>query len=119
MLTNVWNKYLPVIKILLKRSKNGDQQLTINQSDFEKAGLARKTGNKFSLLFKNGKVDEIVITSPVAAALASDLLHDEGVIALFAENDFYIAMNTKYQLTITQVEKEEGKETEAMQMNHA
>jgi hypothetical protein len=119
MFTNVWIKYLPVIKILLKRSKSGEQQLAINQSDFEKAGLAKKTGNKFSLLFKNGKVDNVVIASPVAAELASGLLHDESVKALLAEHDYRIAMNTKYQLTITQLEKEAGKEPQNMQLSHA
>lgn len=112
MLTNVWNKYLPVIKILLKRSKSGEQQLAINQSDFEKAGLARKTGNKFSLFFKNGRVDNVVISSPVAADLASNLLRDESVKALFSEHDYRINMNTRYQLTIEQVEKDEIKESE-------
>jgi hypothetical protein len=117
MLTNLWNKYLPVIKILLKRSKSGEQVLPINQSDFEKAGLARKTGNKFSLVFKNGKVDNVVISSPIAADLAAGLLNDEGIKALFAEHDYRIAMNTKYQLHIEQLEREEKEE--AMLLNHA
>ena len=119
MHSNIWVKYLPVIKILLKRSKAGEQFLAINQSDFERAGLARKTGNKFSLFFKNGRVDNVVIASPVAAELASGLLHDESVKALFAENDYRISMNTKYQLSIVQSDKEEGKEKEAMMLNHA
>lgn len=120
MVTNVWNKYLPVIKILLKRSKSGEQQLAINQSDFEKAGLARKTGNKFSLLFKNGRVDDIVISSVVAADLAASLMQDDGIKSLFAEHDYRIAMNTKYLLTIAQIDKEEGTEAEALEVsNHA
>lgn len=119
MYTNLWNKYLPVIKILLKRSKSGEQQLSINQSDFEKAGVARKTGNKFSLFFKNGKVDNVVIASPVAAELASNLLHDETVKTLFAEHDYQIAMNTKYQLSIVQMDKEDEPATDARQLSHA
>lgn len=117
MFTNMWNKYLPVIKILLKRSKSGEQVLAINQSDFEKAGLARKTGNKFSLVFKNGKVDNVVIASPVASELASGLLQDEIVKALFAEHDYRIAMNTKYQLHIEQLDRVE--EAEEMLASHA
>lgn len=106
MHTNIWDKYLPVIKILLKRSKTGEQHLAINQSDFEKAGLAKKVGNKFNLFFKNGRVENIVITSPVAAGLAATLLQDENVKSLFAEHDYQVNMNTKYQLTITQFNKE-------------
>ena len=119
MVTNIWVKYFPVIKILLKRSKNGEQQLSINQSDFERAGLARKTGNKFSLYFKNGRVDNVVIASPIAADLAYSLLHDETVQSLFSEHDYFISMNTKYQLSIKQLEREERKESESLSMNHA
>jgi hypothetical protein len=110
MYTNIWNKYLPVVKILLKRSKGGEQQLAINQSDFEKAGLARKTGNKFSLLFKNGRVDNVVIASPVASELASNLMQDETVKALLQEHDYQISMNTKYQMSIVQLDKEPKEE---------
>jgi len=79
----------------------------------------KKTGNKFSLLFRNGKVDNVVIASPVAAELASNLLHDDNVKVLFAEHDYRIAMNTKYQLSIAQVEREEKKEIQARQLSHA
>jgi hypothetical protein len=120
MLTNIWNKYLPVIKILLKRSKTGEQLLAINQSDFERAGLARKSGNKFSLLFKHGKVDTVVMPSPVAAELASGLLHDESVKAILAEHDYRIAMDTKYKLHIVQLDAEQNQEpADQLQLNHA
>jgi hypothetical protein len=118
MFTNVWNKYLPVIRILLKRCKGGDQVLNINQSDFEKAGLARKSGNKFDLVFRKGKIENVVLPSPLAADLASGLLQDETVKALFAEHDYRIAMNTKYQLHIAQLDNEATAQ-EALLVNHA
>ena len=119
MLTNVWNKYLPVIKILLKRSKQGEQQLAINQSDFQRAGLARKTGNKFSLLLKKGKVENVVIPSPIAAELASGLLHDETTKALLMQHDYRIALDTKYQLHIEQLDATEELQLENQQLSHA
>lgn len=118
MVTNIWNKYLPVIKILLKRTKSGEQTLAINQSDFEKAGLARKAGVKFTLVFTKGKVENVVIASVAAADLAAGLLSDESVKALFAENDYRISMNTKYQLHIEQLQRED-KEEETLAMSHA
>ena len=118
MVSNIWSKYLPVIKILLKRSKSGQQTLQINQSDFEKAGMARKSGNKFSLLFKNGRVENVVIASPVASELASHLLQDDSVKALFSEQDYRIGMNTKYQLTIEQLERGVPEENQ-MAVSHA
>jgi len=119
MLTNIWNKYLPVIKILLKRSKQGEQRLAINQSDFQRAGLARKTGNKFSLVLKKGKLDNVILPSPVAAELASGLLHDEAAKLILAQHDYRITMDTKYQLHIEQLDVTEQDEPEGVQLNHA
>jgi len=34
MFTQTWKKYLPVILIMLKRSVNGDQSLSMNHTDF-------------------------------------------------------------------------------------
>lgn len=120
MLTNIWNKYLPVIKILLKRSsKQGEQLLAINQSDFERAGLARKSGNKFSLLFKHGKVDNVVMPSPIAAELAAGLLNNEDTKALLAEHDFRIALDTKYKLHIEQLDAEDESKVPALNMSQA
>jgi hypothetical protein len=119
MVSNIWSKYLPVIKILLKRSKQGEQKLAINQTDFQRAGLARKTGNKFSIIFKNGKVENVVITSPVAAELAASLLHDETTKALLQQHDYRIAMDTKYQLHIEQLDASEQDEAEGVHLNHA
>lgn len=119
MFTNIWIKYLPVIKILLKRSKQGEQLLAINQSDFEKAGLARKAGNKFSLEFRNGKVDNVVIPSPVAAQLASGLLQDDTVRSLFAEHNYRIALDTKYKLHIAQIDETQATGEPTGQFSHA
>ena len=120
MLTNIWKKYLPVIKILLKRSsKQGEQLLAINQSDFERAGLARKSGNKFSLLFKKGKVDNVIMPSPVAAELASGLLQNEETKVLLAEHDYRIALDTKYQLHIVPLDRENEWNETSLRMSHA
>ena len=119
MLTNIWNKYLPVIKILLKRSKTGEQLLAINQSDFERAGLARKAGNKFSLLIKHGRVDNVVMPSAIAAELASGLLRDESVKAILEQHEYRIALDTKYKLHIVQLDADPNPQDSPMQLSHA
>lgn len=107
MYTNVWNKYLPIIKILLKRAKNADQVLDLNFSDFERAGIGRKTGYKFNIVFSKGKVHNVIINLPLASNLSSLLLQDAMVKELFMNNDYQISMNTKFQLGIKQVPSEE------------
>ncbi|MDQ3682149.1 MAG: hypothetical protein M3352_03635 [Bacteroidota bacterium] len=103
MYTNVWNKYLPIIKILLKRAKNGDQVLDLNFSDFERAGIGRKSGYKFNIEFSKGRVDNVIINLPLASNLSSLLLQDTMVKELFMNNDYHISMNTKFQLSIKQI----------------
>lgn len=98
MYTQIWNKYLPVIKILIKRSAGGDQLLNLNLSDFERRG-ARKTGYKFNIRFKKGRADN-VMNSEIAKNLAGVLLEDAVVKELFMQNEYEIAMNAKFQLSI-------------------
>jgi hypothetical protein len=100
MYTHIWNKYLPIIKILLKRSATADQTLSLNRIDFERAGSGRKAGYKFNIDFSNGKVSNVISGSPLASDLASVLLQDEVARNLFRENEYQISLNTKFQLFI-------------------
>ncbi|MCW3073714.1 MAG: hypothetical protein JWP69_783 [Flaviaesturariibacter sp.] len=108
MQTNVWLKYVPIIRILLKKAKTEDQSLALNVSDFERAGIARKSGYKFEIKFSNGRVDNVIIDSPIASFLAQSLLADASVKELFLQNDYTINMNTKFQLTIKQTSANEA-----------
>ena len=38
MYNHIWKKYLPIIKILLKKSVAEEQVLALNRVDFERAG---------------------------------------------------------------------------------
>lgn len=97
--TQLWSKYLPVVKILLKRSLTGEQTLNLEKRDFERAGLARKTGNKFVLRFSNGRPDSVV-APPLVKDLTEVLLQDDTVKDLFRQHDYELTLNTKYQLGI-------------------
>ena len=103
MVTNIWAKYLPVLRIVLKRSLAGEQQLALNVPDFEKAGYKRKTGQKFLVGLKNGRLTNVLVDTPIASSLASTLLDDAVVKELTNGNEFHISMNTKFQLTIKHI----------------
>lgn len=105
MYTKAWTKYLPIIKILLKRAANAEQTLDLNKPDFEKAGIARKSNHKFSLEFSNGRVNNGINSTPLAKNLALVLLEDKTVKETFTKDDYVIAMNTKFQLSIKQLPK--------------
>lgn len=111
MNTNVWSKYLPVIRIFMKRALSTEQQvLTLNVPDFEKAMVKRKTALKFSLDFKNGRVKNVIVDNPLASGLASVLLDDEVTKALLEKEEFKISMGPKYELTIRHIPRTELQE---------
>ena len=99
MYTQTWSKYLPVIKILLKRSLSGDQHLNLNVPDFEKKG-ARKVAEKFSMRLNKGKLNDSIRSSEIAKDLAFVLLNNADANELISRNDFQISMNSKFQLSI-------------------
>jgi hypothetical protein len=103
MYTNVWGKYLPVIRIVLKRSLTAEQILNLNAQDFERAGMTRKSGYKFLIKFREGKPVNVIVDLPLASSLASTLLEDPVVKELFSTNEFHISLNPKFQLTIKHV----------------
>lgn len=100
MYTAVWNKYLPIIRIVLKRSLVAEQMLALNIPDFQRAGMTRKTGYKFLLKIKEGKLSNVIVDFPLAASLASALLEDTTLQKLFADNEFHISLNPKFELGI-------------------
>lgn len=103
MYTNVWSKYLPIIRIVIKRSLVAEQVLALNAPDFERAGMRRKSGYKFSFGLKNGKLKNVIIDLPLASNLAAALLEDRAINELLQTNEFYIALSPKYELTIRHI----------------
>ena len=105
MYTSVWGKYLPIIRIVLKRALIAEQILSLNASDFLKAGMTRKSGYKFLLKFRQGKIDNVIIDLPIASSLATALLEDKSIKEIMADNEFHINMNAKFELNIKCVQK--------------
>jgi hypothetical protein len=105
MYTSTWNKYLPVIRILLKKAVASAQVLNLNTPDFEKVNGSKKTF-KFCIRFVNGKAENIIGLPLIAKELSDALLADPVVQEQFSRQDFQVALNTKYQLSITAVEAE-------------
>lgn len=100
MYTHIWSKYMPIIKILLKKSAAADQVLDLNRIDFERAGSGRKAGYKFHIDFQNGKVGNVISGSALATDLAFVLLQDAFIKKLFQDGKYSINLNTKFQLSI-------------------
>lgn len=106
MYNHIWKKYLPIIKILLKKSIGEQQVLDLNRIDFERAGTARKAGYKFKIEFTDGKVGNVISGSQLAMHLAQVVLEDDAAKEILKDHNFEISLNTKFQLIINNVTKE-------------
>ncbi|MET0243336.1 MAG: hypothetical protein ABW174_07705 [Flavitalea sp.] len=111
MYAHIWLKYLPIIRILMKKSATADQTLTLNRIDFERAGTGRKAGYKFNIEFTNGRVANVISTSPLAVDLATVILGDNPSKALLAASNYEISLNTKFQVTIKNTSPKSEEET--------
>ena len=101
MFSQTWNKYLPVIMILMKRSATGEQSLHMNHTDFERAAGGRKIKYSFTNLFLNkGKIDNTVKLSPVAREFAVILQENELTKHLLKPRNFEFSMNNDFRLLI-------------------
>lgn len=100
---SLWAKYIPVIRILLKRSLTSEQTLALNVADFRRAGMTRKSGYKFHIILNNGKPSNVIVDLPVASALMNIFRQDAMLQQLFASNTFQISLSSSFQLTMKHI----------------
>jgi hypothetical protein len=96
----MWKKYLPVIRILIKRSAAFEQILDLNRIDFEKASGGRKGGHKFNIEFTNGKATNITGSNEPAKSLVTVLTEDDITKTLLLDNNYVFTLTLKFQLHI-------------------
>ncbi len=112
MYNHIWKKYLPIIKILMKKSATEDQVLNLNRVDFERAGTGRKAGYKFTIEFTDGKVGNVISGSTLAMHLASVVLEDDAARQILQDGNYEVSLNTKFQLSIKNVSPAETTKAE-------
>lgn len=97
---SLWKKYLPIIRILIKRTHQSEQVFDLNATDFLPAGPAKKGTQRFSLQLRHGMVVQHTGTQVLAGDLARIMAEDEVLKAFLAEGHFQFNLNTKHQLSI-------------------
>ncbi len=95
-----WKKYLPVIRLHLKRSLNEDQSFKLNITDFESAGDRGKSGYTFNLQMENGKPINNISGSAVARDLYEALKADEATKAILQGKSVKISVGKSFILNI-------------------
>lgn len=97
---SLWSKYLPVIRILLKKSLAAEQDLALNAPDFHRAGLTRKSGYRFDIILNNAKPEQVIVDSPLASALVYSLQQDAAIRSLCQDRVFRLALSPSFQFTM-------------------
>lgn len=95
-----WKKYLPVIRLHLKRSLTEEQSFKLNITDFESAGDRGKSGYTFNITMENGKVTNNISGSAVARDLFELLKTDDTVKAFLQDRFVKISVGKSFLLTI-------------------
>ena len=95
-----WKKYLPVIRLHLKRSLTEDQSFKLNITDFESAGDRGKSGYTFNIAMENGKVTNNISGSAVARDLYEALKSDETIKAMLQDKNIKISVGKSFILSI-------------------
>ena len=95
-----WRKYIPVIRLHLKRSLNAEQSFKLNITDFESAGDRGKSGYTFNITMENGKVTNNISGSAVARDLYEALKTDEATNAMLQNKAIKISVGKSFLLSI-------------------
>lgn len=94
-----WKKYLPVIRLLLKRSAGGGQSMTLNRTDFERNSRIRKPVCSFDIEIINGRLSRLNPAAQVKS-LMDVLTEDDVARGLLRKQHYAINLNSDFLLSI-------------------
>ena len=95
-----WKRYIPVIRLHLKKSLVEEQQFKLNITDFESAGDRGKSGYTFNITMDYGKVTNNISGSAVARDLYEALKSDDAIKAMLQDKSIKISVGKSFMLTI-------------------
>jgi hypothetical protein len=103
MYLQTWGKYLPVIRILMKRSAAEPQKMDLSRMDFETGGSrTRKLTCSFNIQLEKGRLVTLTPSS-TAKDLLEVLQQDDAAMALMKQHKYEISLNAAFNLTITNI----------------
>jgi hypothetical protein len=95
-----WKRYIPVIRLHLKKSLLEEQQFKLNITDFESAGDRGKSGYTFNITLENGKVTNNISGSAVARDLFEAMKADDAIMAMLQNKSVKISVGKSFMLSI-------------------
>ncbi len=96
----LWTKYLPVIRILLKRSINEEQQVSLGKMELQSVDNRKNANYSFNLAISKGKVENNIGTTAISKDLFYVLSKDSVVSSFMNDKVIRFQMTRAAQLTL-------------------
>ncbi len=106
MYTQLWKKYLPVIRLLLKKTGDNNQKLQLYKHEFEATGARNKLGYIFSLEMVNGKAVNKSNKTAVSNDLCVLMGENEAIAAWMKDQQIKISVNRACEMTLSALPKD-------------
>jgi hypothetical protein len=100
MYSYTWKKYLPVIRLHLKKAMATEQIVALNRTDFERTTKTRKPACSFSVEVDKGRLSALNQSVP-ARNLLEILKEDPACNVILRAHHFTISLNSDFKLTLT------------------
>jgi hypothetical protein len=96
----LWTKYLPAIRILLKKAVNEEQQFAFSKIELQSIDNRKNANFSFSLEISNGKVESAPGVPPMGKDLFTVLNSDLVVRKFMVDKKIMIQMTRSSLLTL-------------------
>ncbi len=95
----LWMKYLPAIRILIKRSVNEGQQISLGKMELQSVDNRKNANFSFNLEISKGKVENNIGVAPIGKDLFSVLSNDLVIRNFMGDKNIIIQMSRASLLT--------------------
>lgn len=95
----LWAKYLPPIRILLKRSVNEGQQILLGKMELQSVDNRKNANFSFNLAITKGKVENTIGVAAIGKDLFNVLSNDMVTKNFMADKNIIIQMSRASLLT--------------------
>jgi hypothetical protein len=95
----LWTKYLPAIRILLKKAVNEEQQITLSKMELQSVDNRKNVNFSFNLAISKGKVENSVGVPAMGKDLFNVLTNDQLVRNFMLDKNIMIQMTRASLIT--------------------
>jgi hypothetical protein len=100
MFSALWTKYLPILRIMLKKSITGEQQVSVGKLELSSVDNRKNANHTFTIEISKGKASNMVGSKVIAKDLVTVLNGDPLVRSFLADKLVHISMGKNSQLLL-------------------